>query len=95
MEYKHAGTHKPRRRILLSPPRTRSMGLLYQTLDIVVAGVLAGVTAFVLTAVAPNVAVSVGVLAAGLYYFSRNPWGGNGEDVNEAIDDVYARLLRR
>lgn len=71
------------------------MELLFQALDIVVAGVLAGVTTFVLAAVAPNVAISVGVLAAGLYYFSRNPWGGNGDEVNEAIDDVYARLLGR
>lgn len=95
MEYKHAGTHKPRRRILLPPSRSHGMVLLYQTLDIVIAGILAGVTTFALATVAPNVAVSVGVLAAGLYYFSRNPWGGNGEEVNEAIDDVYARLLRR
>ncbi|RNJ25458.1 hypothetical protein [Halosegnis longus] len=71
------------------------MGVLFQALDIVIAGILAGVTTFVLATVAPNVAVSVGVLAAGLYYFSRNPWGGNGEEVNDAIDDVYARLLRR
>lgn len=95
MGYKHAGTHKPRRRILLLAGRNAGMGLLYQTLDIVIAGILAGVTTFALATVAPNVAVSVGVLAAGLYYFSRNPWGGNGEEVNEAIDDVYARLLRR
>ncbi|PSP38831.1 hypothetical protein BRC71_05025 [Halobacteriales archaeon QH_7_65_31] len=71
------------------------MGLLFQALDIVVAGLLAGVTSFVLAAVTPNVAVSVGVLAAGMYYFSRNPWGGNGDEVNEAIDDAYARLFSR
>jgi hypothetical protein len=35
----------------------------------------------------------MGVLFAALYYFSRNPWGGNGEEINEAVDGVYARLV--
>ncbi|MFC7176368.1 hypothetical protein [Halosegnis marinus] len=69
------------------------MSFAYQVLDILAAGVLAGITAFGLSAVAPAVATDVGVLFAGLYYFSRNPWGGNGDEVNEAIDDAYDTLL--
>ena len=69
------------------------MAFAYQVLDIVIAGILAGVTAFALASVTPRIATDMGVLFAALYYFSRNPWGGNGEDINEAVDGVYAKLL--
>jgi len=69
------------------------MSFAFQLLDIVIAGILAGVTAFALATVSPTVATDVGVLFAALYYFSRNPWGGNGEEVNDAIDEVYATLV--
>jgi hypothetical protein len=69
------------------------MPLAYQVLDVLIAGIVAGVTAFALGAVAPTVATDVGVLLAGMYYFSRNPWGGNGAEVNDAIDEVYASLV--
>lgn len=72
---------------------TRGMSFAYQVLDIVIAGILAGITAFGLAGIAPAVATDVGVLFAALYYFSRNPWGGNGDEVNAAIDDVYASLV--
>lgn len=69
------------------------MSFVYQVLDIAVAGILAGATAFLLAGIAPMVATDVGVLFAALYYFSRNPWGGNGEEINEGIDTVYASLV--
>ena len=69
------------------------MAFAYQVLDIVIAGILAGVTTFALASVAPRIATDMGVLFAALYYFSRNPWGGNGEEINEAVDGVYARLV--
>jgi hypothetical protein len=69
------------------------MSFAFQVLDVLIAGILAGVTAFVLATVSPSVATDVGVLFAALYYFSRNPWGGNGEEINGAIDEVYATLV--
>jgi hypothetical protein len=69
------------------------MSFAFQVLDVLVAGIVAGITAFAVGAVAPTVATDVGVLLAGMYYFSRNPWGGNGEEVNAAIDEVYASLV--
>jgi uncharacterized membrane protein YphA (DoxX/SURF4 family) len=69
------------------------MSFAFQVLDILIAGVLAGATAFLLAGLAPTLATDIGVLFAALYYFSRNPWGGNGEEINEGIDKVYASLV--
>lgn len=70
------------------------MSFAYQAVDIVIAGLVAGVSSFLLGAVAPNLAVTIGVVLASMYYFSRNPWGSShGEEYNAQIDDLYDRIL--
>jgi hypothetical protein len=70
------------------------MSFAYQVVDVVIAGLVAGVSSFLLGAVAPNLAVTIGVVLASMYYFSRNPWGSaQGEAYNEQIDDLYERFL--
>ena len=74
------------------------MSFLSQVLDVVIGGLLAGVTTFVLGSVVADqqLAVTVGVILASMYYFSRNPWGTNreqGAKFNNRIDDVYDRIL--
>jgi hypothetical protein len=74
------------------------MSFLYQVVDIVLAGLIAGLSSFLLTFLTPDsqLAVTVGVVLASMYYFSRNPWGGgDAEALNAAIDDAYARVLPR
>lgn len=68
--------------------------LYYQFVDVLIAGAVAALVAFLLAAVVPRLATSVAVILASMYYFSRNPWGSQrGEEYNEAIDDVYDRFL--
>jgi hypothetical protein len=71
------------------------MSLTHQIADILVGGLLAGLATFLLGAViAPYLAVAMGAFFAAMYYFSRNPWGSpNGDQYNDAIDDVYDRFL--
>ena len=72
------------------------MSVLYQVVDIVIGGLIAGATTFVIgTLVADQqLAVTVGVVLASMYYFSRNPWGvSDGAKYNDAIDDLYDRVL--
>ena len=70
------------------------MAFSRQVVDIVVGGLIAGLVTFLLSAVAPRIAVTAGVLFAGMYYFSRNPWASqNPEEINDAIDDLYDRFL--
>jgi hypothetical protein len=65
----------------------------YQVVDIVLSGLVAGFTAFSLSAVLPRLSVTIGVVLASAYYFSRNPWGGDGERFNEQVDELYERYL--
>ncbi|WP_435196787.1 hypothetical protein [Natronomonas sp. EA1] len=70
------------------------MSVAHQLLDIIIAGILAGGLAFAVGAVAPELAVTVGVVIASMYYFSRNPWGASDpERINEEIDALYDRML--
>lgn len=70
------------------------MSVVHQLVDVVVAGLLAGITAFLVSAIDPSIAVTMGVILACMYYFSRNPWGSqDGEKYNERIDEVYDRWL--
>ncbi|EMA53982.1 hypothetical protein [Halococcus thailandensis] len=70
------------------------MSVAYQIVDVLVAGVVAGLSAFVLSAITPRFSVTIGVILASMYYFSRNPWGSqNGDDLNRRIDDLYDRYL--
>jgi hypothetical protein len=69
--------------------------LLHQILDIAIAGLIAGFTTLSLSVALPRLSVSVGVLLAAAYYFSRYPWGGDGERFNDQIDALYDRLLER
>jgi hypothetical protein len=71
------------------------MSLTYQIADIVIGGLVAGLMTFALGAViSPYLAIAMGAFFAAMYYFSRNPWGSpNGDEYNDAIDDVYERFL--
>jgi hypothetical protein len=72
------------------------MSTAHQVVDILVAGVFAGVVAFALSLVSPRAATSVGVAAAAAFYFSRHPWGVSTEDgveYNERIDELYEQYL--
>jgi hypothetical protein len=72
------------------------MSTAHQVVDILVAGLLAGVVAFTLSLVSPRAATSVGVAAAVAFYFSRHPWGVGVEDgvaYNERIDELYEQYL--
>jgi hypothetical protein len=70
------------------------MSVAHQAVDVLVAGLIAGVSSFAIGAVAPELAVTIGVVFASMYYFSRNPWGSSqGEAYNERIDELYDRFL--
>jgi ammonia channel protein AmtB len=70
------------------------MSFAHQVVDIVVAGLVAGVVTFAASAVVPGQAVNIGVLLASMYYFSRNPWGAeDGARYNDRIDALYDRYL--
>ncbi|WP_049902687.1 hypothetical protein [Halococcus agarilyticus] len=66
------------------------MSIAHQVVDILVSGL----SSFLLSAFAPQLAVTIGVILASMYYFSRNPWGSqNGEEINDQVDDLYERYL--
>lgn len=70
------------------------MSVAHQLVDVLVSGLIAGLSAFLLGAVVPQLSVTLGVIFASMYYFSRNPWGSQrGEEYNETIDDLYDRYL--
>jgi hypothetical protein len=74
------------------------MSVLYQVVDIVIGGLIAGATTFVLSAATADqqLAVTVGVVLASMYYFSRNPWGSDPEraaEYNARIDGFYGKFL--
>lgn len=74
------------------------MPLLYQIVDIVIGGLIAGAMTFVISAVVPDqqFAVTIGVILASMYYFSRNPWGSDPEqaaEYNARIDEFYGKFL--
>lgn len=70
------------------------MSVAHQMVDVFIAGLIAGLSAFVFGTVAPQLAVTLGVIFASMYYFSRNPWGSQrGDEFNKAIDDLYERYL--
>ncbi len=70
------------------------MSVAHQIVDVLVSGVIAGLSAFVLSAAAPRFAVTIGVIFASMYYFSRNPWGSqDGDALNRRIDDLYEPYL--
>ena len=74
------------------------MSFLSQLLDVIIGGLLAGLSTFVLGFAVPDqqFAVTVGVILASMFYFSRNPWGTSRTQavaINDRIDDLYARIL--
>ncbi|MFB6200652.1 MAG: hypothetical protein ABEI98_01430 [Halorhabdus sp.] len=72
------------------------MSTAHQVVDIILAGLVAGVVAFALSLAAPRAATSVGVAAASAFYFSRHPWGvpaETGREYNQRLDDLYDRYL--
>ena len=70
------------------------MALAQHIVDIIVAGLIAGVSSFLVSAVSPDVSITLGVALACMYYFSRYPWGSrHGADYNERIDELYDEYL--
>jgi hypothetical protein len=74
------------------------MSFLSQLLDVILGGLIAGLSTFMLGAVIADqqLAVTVGVILASMFYFSRNPWGTSREQavlINERIDDLYDKVL--
>jgi len=71
------------------------MSLAHQVADVVIGGLVAGVSTFLFGAVMQAyLAISIGAFLAATFYFSRNPWGSpDGDRYNELIDDVYDRYL--
>ena len=70
------------------------MSVAHQTVDVLVSGLIAGLSSFLLSAFAPRLAVTIGVILASMYYFSRNPWGSqNGDAINDRVDELYDRYL--
>ena len=72
----------------------RGVSAAHQLVDVLVSGLIAGLSSSVIWALAPELGVAIGVVLASMYYFSRNPWGSQrGAEYNEAIDDLYDRYL--
>jgi len=74
------------------------MSFLSQLLDVIIGGLIAGLSTFMIGfAVADQqLAVTVGVILASMFYFSRNPWGTNRKQaaaINDQIDALYERIL--
>jgi ABC-type Fe3+ transport system permease subunit len=70
------------------------MSVAHQMVDVLVSGLIAGLSSFLLSAFAPQLAVTIGVILASMYYFSRNPWGSqNGDAINDQVDELYDRYL--
>jgi len=74
------------------------MSFLHRIVDVVLSGLIAGTATFVIgTAVADQqLAVTIGVILASMFYFSRNPWGSDPEqavEYNARIDELYGRFL--
>lgn len=72
----------------------RGMSFTHQLVDILISGAIAGLSAFLFSAVVPQFAVTIGVILASMYYFSRNPWGSQtGDEINDQIDELYEQYL--
>ncbi|EMA43373.1 hypothetical protein [Halococcus saccharolyticus] len=70
------------------------MSVAHQIVDVFISGLIAGLSSFMLSAFAPRLAVTIGVILASMYYFSRNPWGSqSGDEINDRLDDLYERYL--
>lgn len=70
--------------------RIENMSLKYQLFDILLAGIIAGLSTFMISFVAFEAALAIGLALASMYYFSRYPWGSqNGEEYNDIIDKFY------
>lgn len=70
------------------------MSLARQIMDVLIAGLIAGVSSFLVSAVSPDVSITLGVALACMYYFSRYPWGSRqGADYNKKIDELYNEFL--
>ena len=70
------------------------MSVSHQIVDVFISGLIAGLSSFMLSAFAPRLAVTIGVILASMYYFSRNPWGSqSGDEINDRLDDLYDRYL--
>lgn len=70
------------------------MSLKKQLFDMVIAGLIAGLSTFMIGFIALDPALTAGVVLASIYYFSRYPWGSqHGAKYNERIDDFYDEYL--
>ena len=70
------------------------MAFARHVVDIIVAGLIAGVSSFLVSTVSPDVSITLGVALACMYYFSRYPWGTrHGSEYNKRIDELYDEYL--
>ena len=70
------------------------MSLKRQLFDMAIAGVIAGLSTFMIGFIAVEPAITIGVVLACIYCFSRYPWGSQqGEAYNERIDSLYDEYL--
>lgn len=68
------------------------MSLKHQIFDMLLAGIIAGLSTFMISFVAFEVALTIGLALGSMYYFSRYPWGSqNGKEYNELIDEFYEK----
>ncbi len=73
---------------------TTNMSLKHQLFDILLAGIIAGLSTFMISFVAFEAALAIGLALGSMYYFSRYPWGSqDGEKYNELIDEFYAKYF--
>lgn len=69
------------------------MDLPRQVVDAAIAIVVMLLAMLLLNPAAPGLGTRLGIVLACTYYFSRNPWGGDGEHLNERIDALYDAYL--
>ena len=69
------------------------MSTKYQILDIILAGLVAGLTTFMISFVSVDLSLPIGMTFASGFYFSRHPWGSQrGSEINDKIEDFYNSL---
>lgn len=70
------------------------MAFARQIVDILITGIIAGTSSFLVSEVSPNISITIGVALACIYYFSRCPWGSrHGIKYNEKIDEMFDTYL--
>lgn len=70
------------------------MSSMHQVLDIILAGVIAGLATFMISFVSISISLPMGMTLASGFYFSRHPWGSQrGTEINDKFDEFYENKL--